>query len=96
MAIATEAAELMEIFLWVESFKSSQFAQEKYQEVQDGIADIVILALCFVNATGIDLAKVVRKKFAKVKPKNIPSISNYFTRYIFIIRKKIFKGYILV
>ena len=65
MLIATEAAELMELFLWSESKNSYETFKNKTKEVEDEIADIVIGALCFANATNIDLVKAITKKIKK-------------------------------
>jgi NTP pyrophosphatase (non-canonical NTP hydrolase) len=67
MALAAEAAELMEHFLWVDNEASRALAQDPAvrEQVADEIADVtgVILALC--NALGLDLSEAVRRKMAK-------------------------------
>ena len=62
MGIATEASELMELFLWVESNKSLELYKKQEQAVQEELADIIMFALCFANATGIDIASAVESK----------------------------------
>ncbi len=66
MALAAEAAELMEHFLWVESAASKERASEpaRRRDIEDELADIVIYALEFSNMTGIDLAAAIEKKMA--------------------------------
>ena len=58
-AIAVEAAELQEIYLWRET---SDFATDKQGEVESEVADIAICLLNFCNRTGIDLDRVIRSK----------------------------------
>ena len=58
-AIAVEAAELQEIYLWRET---SDLAVEKRTEVEEEVADIAICLLNFCNRTGIDLDRVIRAK----------------------------------
>jgi NTP pyrophosphatase (non-canonical NTP hydrolase) len=67
MALAAEAAELMEHFLWIDNDASRAVVRDPAvrEAVCDEIADVtgVILALC--NALGLDLSEVVRRKMAK-------------------------------
>lgn len=64
MALAAEAGELMEHFLWKDSEESRTFVHEgdKRQDICDEIADIVIYALEFANVSGIDLASAIEQK----------------------------------
>jgi NTP pyrophosphatase (non-canonical NTP hydrolase) len=64
MALAAEAAELMEHFLWDSSEQSRARAMGN-EEVADELADIVIYALEFANITGIDLTAAIRAKMGK-------------------------------
>jgi len=67
MALAAEAAEVMEHFLWVDNDASRALARDpaRLEEVADELADVtgVVLALC--NALGLDLSDCVRRKLAK-------------------------------
>lgn len=63
MALAAEAAELMEHFLWDTPEASEERAGKA--EVADELADIVVYALEFANITGIDLAGAIEVKMAK-------------------------------
>jgi NTP pyrophosphatase (non-canonical NTP hydrolase) len=67
MAIAKEAAELMEHFLWAESAASTQVVQEpkKRGKIEEELADVMILLLQFANVTGIDLATAYASKLAE-------------------------------
>lgn len=64
MALAAEAAELMEHFLWVEPAASTQRASEpgRRRDIEDELADIVIYAMEFANMTGIDLSAAIATK----------------------------------
>ncbi len=64
MALAAEAAELMEHFLWMTPEQSRERAQDrsKRAEIAEELADVVIYALEFANVTGIDLAAAIEKK----------------------------------
>ncbi|MFA5257226.1 MAG: nucleotide pyrophosphohydrolase [Opitutales bacterium] len=64
MALAAEAAELMEHFLWLDSVQSQNLADDpvKGPKVREEIADILIYALEFANVTGIDVAKAIEDK----------------------------------
>ncbi|MEE2828875.1 MAG: MazG-like family protein [Myxococcota bacterium] len=65
-AIAVEAAELQEIYLWR---ALDDPASEKRAEIQREVADIAICLINFCNRTGIDLAEVVRSKLAEAQLK---------------------------
>ena len=64
MNIVAEAAELMELFMWVESENSHTILDTKRQEVEDEVADIVFALFDFCNHTNIDITKAVEHKMA--------------------------------
>lgn len=66
MALAAEAGELMEHFLWAESKDSLKVAHDlkKRPAIEAEIADVVIYALEFANICGIDLASAIATKMA--------------------------------
>lgn len=66
MAIAAEAGELMEHFLWAtpEEARAVAAAPEKRGKIADELADVVIYALEFANATGLDLSAAIEAKMA--------------------------------
>lgn len=66
MALAAEAGELMEHFLWTESKASQAVAHDakKRPKIEEEIADVVIYALEFANIAGIDLAAAIERKLA--------------------------------
>jgi dCTP diphosphatase len=67
MALAAEAAELMEHFLWIDNDASRVAMTDtaRREEVADELADVagVLFALC--NALDIDLSDAVARKIAK-------------------------------
>lgn len=67
MALAAEAAELMENFLWMTPEDSLQAVNEpgRRTNVEHELADVVIYALQFANRTGIDLATAITAKMAQ-------------------------------
>ncbi len=67
MALAGEAAELMEHFLWMESAESLRALEEdaRRRAVAEELADVVIYALEFANVSGIDLAAAIQDKLQK-------------------------------
>ena len=64
MALAAEAGELMEHFLWATPEQSRAIARDeaKRGKIADELADVVIYALEFANATGLDLAAAIEAK----------------------------------
>ena len=66
MALAAEAAELMEHFLWATPEESRAVAADpaRKAKIAEELADIVIYALEFANATGIDVASSIEAKIA--------------------------------
>jgi dCTP diphosphatase len=64
MALAAEAAELMEHFLWASADESRAIARDpaKRAKIAEELADVVIYALEFANATGLDVAATVVAK----------------------------------
>jgi len=85
MDIAVEAAELMELFLWVDNAASFEVAEKRRQEMEDELADIVIGVICFANATKIDVAAAFAKKLASIEEKypieQVKGRSDKYTAY---------------
>ena len=67
MGLATEAAELMEHFLWVDCEASRQVAGDpaKLAAVADEMADVANYLLNLSNVLGIDLSDAIVAKIAK-------------------------------
>jgi NTP pyrophosphatase (non-canonical NTP hydrolase) len=66
MALAAEAAELMENFLWATTEDSRALAADprRREAIEQELADIVIYALQFANQTGIDVSAAIAAKMA--------------------------------
>jgi dCTP diphosphatase len=66
MALAAEAAELMEHFLWATAEQSRAIAVEpaKRARIAEELADVVIYALEFANMTGLDVSSAIELKMA--------------------------------
>ncbi len=64
MAIASESAELMELFLWCESHDSRALPEdaESKTRIEEELADIIIFALQMANVAEIDLDEAIRAK----------------------------------
>ena len=67
MALAVEAAELMEHFLWIDNDASRAAVQDAAvrDAVADEIADVTCLILALCNSLDLDLSDAVRRKLAK-------------------------------
>lgn len=67
MAIAAEAAELMEHFLWQSPDQSRSDMEEKHlrEKVEQELADIFIFAIEFANVTGMDVAAIIEEKMSR-------------------------------
>ncbi len=65
-ALACEAAELQEIYLWRQD---DDHADEHRESVQDEVGDVLMLLLSFCNATGIDPAEALLGKLVKARAK---------------------------
>ena len=67
MALAIEAAELMEHFQWIDIAASRQILDdpEKLAAVGEELADVVSYSLAMANTLNIDIADTVRAKMEK-------------------------------
>ncbi len=66
MALAAEAGELMEHFLWASSEESRETVNDpiKRSKIEEELSDVVIYAIEFANMTGIDLSAAIERKMA--------------------------------
>lgn len=67
MALASEAAELMEHFLWADSAQSMQLVNDpvKGLKIREELADVLIYAIEFANIAGIDVTAAIEHKMAR-------------------------------
>lgn len=67
MALAAEAGELMEHFLWdTPEASRTKVCEDRVRraKIEEELADVVIYALEFANMTGIDVAAAIERKMA--------------------------------
>src|SRR4249920_639759 len=67
MALAIEAAELMEHFQWLTTEASRELAAdpEKLAEVGEELADVIGYSFALANELGLDISSVMRAKMVK-------------------------------
>jgi dCTP diphosphatase len=67
MALAIEAAELMEHFQWLEPAESRAVAStpEKLAAVAEELADVLCYALALANELGVDVSRALEDKMVK-------------------------------
>jgi dCTP diphosphatase len=66
MALAAEAGELMEHFLWATTEQSIAVVNDpvKRAKIAEELADVVIYAIEFANASGLDISASIASKMA--------------------------------
>lgn len=69
MALAVEAAELMEQFQWVSEAESRAPEAERMHNVTEELADVVCYALAIANELEIDVAAAMKNKMVKNRQK---------------------------
>jgi len=65
MALATEAGELMEHFLWADVAESRALMKNdaaRRKKIEDELADVFVYAIEFANSSGIDIAAAIESK----------------------------------
>lgn len=65
MALAIEAAELMEHFQWIGSEESRHLNEATRLEVGEELADVICYSLAMANQLNLDLTRTVINKMAK-------------------------------
>ena len=71
MALAVEAAELMEHFQWIDAEASRQLPNDpaKLAAIGEELADVVGYSLALANELGIDVSDAIRAKMVKNRQK---------------------------
>ncbi|MBA7471532.1 hypothetical protein ES707_06838 [subsurface metagenome] len=71
ISIAIEAAELMELFQWIEQKEVEKMMEDddKLLRIKEELADVMILCLNMVNTLKIDLSQAIVEKIEKNKAK---------------------------
>ena len=62
MALAIEAAELMEHFQWIDGAESRSPDAEKKVAIGEELADVLCYAMAIANELDIDIASVMKRK----------------------------------
>lgn len=67
MSIAIEAAELMEIFQWVDTQQAGSLREDArtLEHIREEVADVMIYCISFSRSLGFDLAAAIDEKIAK-------------------------------
>jgi NTP pyrophosphatase (non-canonical NTP hydrolase) len=67
MALAIEAAELMEHFQWISGDASREIGEDlqKLNDVGEELADVLCYSLAIANELGLDVATIMRDKMVK-------------------------------
>ena len=71
ISIAVEASELLELFQWVREKDIEKLLRDgdKFNRLEEELADIIILCFNLANVTGIDISRAVMKKIEKNEAK---------------------------
>ena len=69
MALAGEAAEIMEIFQWLTPEQSAHLPEEKMTEIRDEIGDVLIYLVRLADQLGIDPMEAANQKMEKNRKK---------------------------
>lgn len=64
MGLAVEAAELMELFQWMDLKESHRIAQDPVhlKKIRDEMADVLSYLLCLADVTNVDLTQAFHEK----------------------------------
>ena len=65
MALSVEAAELMEHFQWLTEADSHRLPPEKFAQVRDEMADVLLYLVRLADKLEVDLLDAAAKKIAK-------------------------------
>lgn len=65
MALSVEAAELVEIFMWLSDHKTRVLTEEQLEAASDEMADIFLYLLRIADVLGIDLIQATDQKMIK-------------------------------
>jgi len=71
-AISVEAAELLQLFLWINSEKVADCTRQKRHQIGEEIADIAIYLLELADNLQIDLARAIEDKL-RLNAKRYPA-----------------------
>ena len=69
MALAIEAAELMEHFQWISTAESRQLDEDATRAAGEELADVLCYALAIANELNLDVAATLHQKMEKNRRK---------------------------
>lgn len=71
IGVATEACELLELFLWQPTEEATEILSDKLknERVREELADVLYFVLRFAQKNGIDLSKILAEKIKKNEEK---------------------------
>jgi len=78
-SILIEAAELLEIFQWIPTNKSLEYARKNIEKVKNELADVLIYCLSLANVLNIDISQIVVEKLKRNREKY--PVEEYYGRY---------------
>jgi len=84
VALSIEASELQEAFLWKSEEESTRFINSRHGQkaISEEVADVLIYALLFCHATGLDpLGSIERKLKINAKRYPVKSSKGKATKY---------------
>jgi dCTP diphosphatase len=64
-ALAIEAAELQELFLWKQGEEIEAVASAKHEQIREELADVAVYLLELADNLGVDLAEAIVSKLEK-------------------------------
>lgn len=65
VAIAAEAGELLQHFVWQDAAQSAQRLRDRGEAIADEMSDVAILLFEFADHLGVDLGEAMKAKLAK-------------------------------
>lgn len=68
-AVSVEAAELLELFMWLTPEQSRKLPDDKMQHARDEIGDVLICLLNLADQLGIDAVDAAMQKMSKNRAK---------------------------
>lgn len=68
-ALSVEAAELVELFMWLTESQSKTPTPAQLQNIRDEMGDIFLYLIRIADVLNIDLLQAAKEKFAKVEQK---------------------------
>jgi NTP pyrophosphatase (non-canonical NTP hydrolase) len=68
-AVSVEAAELLELFMWLTPEQSRKLPEDKLQNARDEIGDVLICLLNLADQLGIDAVDAALQKMKKNRAK---------------------------